>query len=122
MRMLTVLLGGVALMSSAASGAEQHRVVKLSTVCLLDGAQYRTQDYVLGAVAEACRRTKSDLVVAPYMPFLSFDAARAAADLAPFAALARAQGTYLSVALKEQADGKTYATSVLLDRQGKLTF
>ena len=96
MRMLTVLLGGVALMSSAASGAEQHRVVKLSTVCLLDGAQYRTQDYVLGAVAEACRRTKSDLVVAPYMPFLSFDAARAAADLAPFAALARAQGTYLA--------------------------
>jgi predicted amidohydrolase len=109
-------------MSSAAAGAEQHRAVRLSTVCLLDGAQYQTRDYALGVVADACRRAENDLVVVPYMPFLSFDATRAEADLAPFAALARAQGTYLSVALKEQADGKTYATSVLLDRQGKLAF
>lgn len=102
--------------------APQGRVVTLSTVCLLDGEQWRTREYVLDALAPACARPGSDLVVAPFMPFLTFREDHAAADLAPFADLARRHNTYLSLAMHETAAEQVYATSVLLDRAGDMAF
>jgi predicted amidohydrolase len=118
MRAFLCLLGGLAV--SETNAAPAHRVVSLSTVCLLERDDCRTQEYVLSVLAEACRRAKGDLVVAPYMPFLSFDEKTQDRDLRPFGALARKHKTYVAIALNERAGGKTYATSVLLDRQGQI--
>ena len=109
-------------MTMPSLAAPQGRVVTLSTVCLLDGGDYRSREYVLGALAPACARPDSDLVVAPFMPFLTFREGHAATDLAPFAELARTHETYLSLALHETAGEQVYATSVLLDREGNVAF
>ncbi len=101
--------------------AKTDRVVTLSSICLLDGEQYRTQDYVLAQIAAACRRGRPDLVVAPFTPFLSFRQSVAKRDLAPFAKLAKRSKTYLAVAMTEHGRGaKTYSTSILFDRAGEI--
>jgi len=100
----------------------EHRVVTLSAVCLPDGVEYRTCDYAVRAVEEACSRSGSDLVVAPHMPFIEFKEGRARQDLAPFAELAKSHRTYVSLAAIERAETKTYAASVLFDRSGQLAF
>jgi len=102
----------------AASAASARRVVTLSSVCLLDGKQYQTKEYVLAALEQAPKKT--DLVVLPHMPFLSFNAKAATRTLRPFADFARARKTYLAISLTEKADEKTYYTSVLFDRAGKI--
>ncbi|MFQ6097749.1 MAG: carbon-nitrogen hydrolase family protein [Armatimonadota bacterium] len=99
-----------------------HRVVTLSTLCFLDRDDCRSREYALKMLTEACERADNDLVVAPYMPFLSIREGAAAEDLAPFAALARRHKTYIALAVSESAGGKTYATSVLLDRRGRIPF
>jgi predicted amidohydrolase len=99
-----------------------NRTVRVASVCLLDDDRHRTREYVLDQLASACKSAKRDLVVAPYMPFLSFGERDEQEDLAPFAALAKRHKTYLAVALTEEAGGRECATSVLFDRQGKLAF
>ena len=100
---------------------EPNRVVTISTICLLDGKEHRNQDYVLSMIRTACERGRSDLVVVPFTPFLEFRQARASADLAAFAELAKKHRTYLAVALVEKARGdSTFYTSVLFDRTGKI--
>jgi len=118
---LPLLLGGL-MLSTSAPGPTRHRVVVLSTTCFLDRDACRTRDYALGLLAEAAKRGRSDLIVLPYLPFLSFRTDRAQDDLADFAALARKHRTYVALALNETAGGETYATSVLLDRQGRVAF
>jgi len=114
-----LIVGGL-LLSASLLAADGHRVVTLSSVCLLEGEEYRTYEYVLGMAEEACRRPGSDLVVLPYTPFFTFRQDAAQSDLGPFAALAAKYGTYLSVAMIEAAGEDVYATSVLLDREGKI--
>jgi len=97
-----------------------NRNVNLSTVCLLDGEEYQTREHALEALADACEGAKRDLVVLPHMPFLSFDGERPMAGLEPFAAMARRHGTYVALALREEAGGREHATAVILDREGKL--
>ena len=97
------------------------RVVSLSSVCLLDGQAHQHASYVLAMAEEAAKRSHGGLVVLPFTPFLEFRPSRAAADLAPFAALARTHKTHLAIALTEKARGdKQYYTSVLFDRSGKI--
>lgn len=122
MRPSAALLGGLIVLATAGANGDAHRTVTLTSVCLLDGKPYQTRDYALEMVSRACERGRPDLVVAPYMPFLTFRAERAQADLAPFADLARAHHAYLSLALLEQEGERLFATSVLLDRQGKVAF
>lgn len=105
---------------SMSASAPEGRLVSLAAVCLLDGSEYQTREYVLRALTRACDQGKPDLVVAPYMPFLSFRESAAEQDLAPFAHLARKKATYLALAAVEWAGEKLYATSVLLDREGRL--
>jgi predicted amidohydrolase len=93
-----------------------NRIANLASVCLLDSDQYRTRKYVVDALTTACEGTERDLVVLPYMPFLSSEAVKR------FASVARRHGTYVALALPEEDAGKTYATSVLLDREGKVVF
>jgi predicted amidohydrolase len=93
-----------------------HRIINLASVCLLDGEEHRTRGHVLEALAKACEGAKRDLVVLPYMPFLGSEA------IGRVAAVAKRHGTYVALALPEEEGGKTYATSVLLDRQGKVVF
>ena len=124
----TILLGALLpahLHADEKNTAEQNdlqRETKISTVCLLNGEKYENQDYALSMIAQACERPGNDLVVAPHMPFLSFRTDHAAQDLAPFAKLADEHNTYLAVSLMEKAGDKTYAASVLLNRQGEQVF
>lgn len=93
-----------------------NRIVNLASVCLLDGERYRRPDYVLAALHEACERGRLDLVVLPYMPFLGLQ------TVERFAAAALRYKTYVAAALPEQVGAKTYATSFLVDREGKIIF
>jgi len=102
----------------AASAAPARRIVTLSSVCLLDGRQYQTKQYVLQALQQVPRKT--DLVVLPHLPFLSVTERGAARSLKPFAEFAASRKTYLAVSLAERAGGKLYYVSFLLDRGGKL--
>lgn len=107
-------------MAASSCAADDGRQVVISSVCLLDGEQYHSREYVLEMTAQACGRPGSDLVVVPFTPFLTFRQERAEGDLAPFAELASAHKTYIALALMQMAEGKLYATSVLLDRQGQV--
>ncbi|MGQ9729843.1 MAG: carbon-nitrogen hydrolase family protein [Candidatus Zipacnadales bacterium] len=99
-----------------------NRVVNLAAVCLLDGEAYRTREYVLQALTQACESTQRDLVVLPYTPFLTFDKGKEGESLLPFAALARKYRSYIAVAMNEQVEEKTFATSVFFDREGRIAF
>ena len=92
------------------------RTVNFASVCLLDGEPYRNREYVLEALTKACEGAKRDLVVLPYVPFVSFEAVRR------FARIARKHGTYVALALPQEEGGKTCPTSVLLDREGRIAF
>ncbi len=99
----------------------KHRIVTLSSLCLLEGVEFANRDYVLGEAEKACARGKQDLVVLPFTPFLSFREGQEEADLAPFARLARRHRTYLAVALvEERAEGRQSHTAVLLGRDGRV--
>ena len=105
---------------AAEPSTHRRRVVNVSAVCLLDGAEYRTKEHVLKAAQDACRQGATDLVVLPFTPFLTFVADAADGDLDLFRKLARESGTYLCVALSERDGDRRYATSVLIDRQGRV--
>lgn len=97
------------------------RVVTLSALCLLDGAAHANRDYVLQETRQACVRGKPDLVVTPFLPFLSFQEGHEREELGPFAALAREHRTYLAVAMVERRkDGRRSHTAVLLARDGQV--
>ncbi len=120
MRWVAGILGGLVLTVHAGAASAPHRVVTWSAVCLLEGTQYQNREYVLDMARQACGRTRGDLVVLPFTPFITFREERAEADLAAFAALAREHRTYLALALTEMAGDTVHATSVLLDRAGKV--
>jgi len=120
--LLALVLVGWSAQATAAEDASSRREVTLSTVCLLDGPKYQNRDYVLEATEAACRRPGNDLVVVPYMPFLSYPSDSAADELKDFAELAKEYKTYLAIALTENADQQQYATSVLFDRSGEIVF
>ncbi|MBC8876176.1 MAG: carbon-nitrogen hydrolase family protein [Planctomycetes bacterium] len=102
-----------------AAEAKEHRVVTISTICLLDDDQHRTADYVLGEIHQAARRGRHDLIVVPLTPFLSFREGHVASDLSKFAGLARDHQMNLVIALNETAkDGRSFCTSVLFGRDG----
>lgn len=97
-----------------------RRVLRLSTRCLLEGEEFARRDYVLAETRQACAG-KPDLVVTPFLPFLSFTEGQEAVDLREFAALAQKHRTYLAVAMPEKRrDGRTSHTAVLLDRAGRV--
>ena len=95
-----------------------HRVITVSTVCLLNGEQFENQEYVLAQLAKC--PAKCDLVVLPHMPFLSFKTESAERDLEPFAAFARSHRAYLALSMTERDGDRTFHTAVLLDRQGRI--
>lgn len=100
---------------------KEHRIVTVSTICLLDDDSYRTEDYVVDMLQQAAKRARHDLIVAPLTPFLLFREGHEAQDLERFIALARTHQTYLAIALMETAqDGKSFCTSVLLGRNGEM--
>ncbi|MDH7571681.1 MAG: carbon-nitrogen hydrolase family protein, partial [Armatimonadota bacterium] len=106
---------------SEAGMAAPRRVVTLTSLCLLDGKEYASRDYVLRETRAACTRGKPDLVVTPFLPFLSFREGREGVELAPFAALAREHRTYLAVAMPEtRQHGSRSHTAVLFDRSGRV--
>lgn len=120
MHYLLAIVALMALLLAAGSGgAEDERAPTVSTLCLLDDPEHRTLEHLVEMIEEACARPQQDLVVAPYTPFVSFREGHEEDDLAVFAGLAREHGTYLALAMPEAAaDGRTFATSVLLDREG----
>jgi len=97
------------------------RIVTISTLCFLDDADCRTDQYALGQIENAARRQQHDLVVTPCMPFLSFRESHEKVDLARFASLAKSHATYLAIALTETgAADQTFLTAVLFDRSGQI--
>jgi predicted amidohydrolase len=122
--LLILMLSACVFLASSASGAAEgkdHRVITVSTLCLLDDKNCRTCDYLAGMIEQAGKRQRHDLIVAPLTPFLSFREGCEIEDLARFAGLARTHQTYLSIALMETArDGRLFCTSVLLGRQGQV--
>ncbi|OGV68770.1 MAG: hypothetical protein A3K19_24180 [Lentisphaerae bacterium RIFOXYB12_FULL_65_16] len=113
-------LGAGAGLALAAAGAEPaYRIINVSTLCLLNGSQYESREYVLGRLAEC--PAGADLVVLPHLPFLSFRADQADTDLQPFLAFARERRAYLALALTELGGGeKPYHTAVLIGRDGQV--
>jgi len=106
---------------SSATEAKQHRIVTISTICLLDDDQYRTADCVVDAIRQAAGRGQHDLIVCPLTQFLSFREGHEASDLGRFAELARGHRTHLVIALSETAqDGHSFCTSVLFGRDGQV--
>lgn len=95
-----------------------QRVLTVSSLCLLNGDAYENRAYVLGELARC--PPGADLVVLPHMPFLSFGAATAAADLGDFAEAARQRRCYLALAMAEKDGDRTYHTAVLFDRAGAI--
>lgn len=96
------------------------RVVTLSALCLLEGKAYATRDYVLRETRKACAAGKPDLVVTPFLSFLSFREGHETADLGAFAALAKEYHSHLLVAMREERrEGGTSHTAVLLGRDGR---
>ncbi|MBI3921232.1 MAG: hypothetical protein HY318_07435, partial [Armatimonadetes bacterium] len=69
--------------------APKHRIVTLSSLCLLEGKEYATKEYVLREMRKACSSRKHDLVVTPFLPFLSYREGHEGDDLAAFAELAK---------------------------------
>ena len=117
-----VFLACCSMMFWAEGTAERkdHRVITVSTLCLLDDKNCRTSDYLAGMIDQAARRQKHDLIVAPLTPFLAFRQGSEIQDLAPFINLAITHQTYLAVAMMETAqDGRIFCTSILLGRQGQ---
>lgn len=112
---LCINIMGVLLMSSCLAAG---RCPTVATLCLLDGERYQNRAYVLEALSQA--PPGADLVVLPHLPFLSFSRGHATRSLQPFAEFARQRQTYLALALTERDGERTYATAVLLDRQGKV--
>ena len=101
--------------------AQKQRIVTVSAICLLDDDACRTETYVADMINLAGRRGPHDLMVVPLTPFLSFREGSEKKDLGVFARLAREHRTYLAVAMSEQGrDGRTFHTSVLLDRDGQV--
>ncbi|MEN6304401.1 MAG: carbon-nitrogen hydrolase family protein [Armatimonadia bacterium] len=117
-RLFLLALIGVGIMASSAASAAPKRVVSLASVCLLDGKQYQTREYVASALKAI--PAKTDLVALPHMPFLTYRGRATARDLAPFVELARQRKTYVALSLTEEAAGQTYYTALLLDRTGKI--
>ncbi|MEA3400055.1 MAG: carbon-nitrogen hydrolase family protein [Armatimonadota bacterium] len=113
-----VLLGAG---NAHAAAQVKSRVLTISTLCLLDGEEYRNLDHLLGMIEEAAGRGSHDLIVAPFTPFVSFREGHEEQDLSVFAKLARQHQTWLALAMPEAGqDGSTYYTSVLLDRDGRV--
>jgi predicted amidohydrolase len=111
----------LARLRSWAAEEKEHRVVTISTLCLLDDELHQTSDHVLDMIKQAAQRGHHDLIVTPLTPFLSFREEYEEQDLARFADLARTHGTYLAIALMETAqDGRSFCTSVLLGRDGHI--
>lgn len=120
MRWQDVLWGGVLLAMTVQ--ADAGRIVTLSGLCVPDKEGCRNAQHALQQAAEACDGRRLDLLVLPYMPFLSFHEGAAREELAAFSSLAREHATYVCLALAEVSGERTYATSVLLDRTGELVF
>jgi predicted amidohydrolase len=97
---------------------QDERIVTIATLCLLNGKQYETVEYVLDALA-GCP-AGADLIVLPHMPFLSFDAAMAAAELKSFADFAAERRAYLALSMTERDGEDTYFTAVLLEPSGEI--
>lgn len=119
---MAVLLN-ICLMRSLASavGANESRVITVSTLCLLDNDTNRTGEYVEAMIQQAAQRQRHDLIVVPLTPFLSFREGGEGQDLEQFADLAKTYRTYLVIALTEEAqDGRSFCTSVLLGRDGQV--
>jgi len=74
--------------SRAWAGVEKkHRIVTISTLCLLDDEQHQNCDYVVDMVEQAAQRQRHDLIVAPLTPFLSFREGYEAQDFQPASSL-----------------------------------
>ncbi len=95
-----------------------QRILTIATICLLNGEQYESQEYVLEALAKC--PPGADLIVMPHMPFLSFGADSAAEDLKPFADFAADANACLALSMTEREGDETYFTAVLLDRSGQI--
>ncbi len=120
---LLLVVALLVLMLAVTAGAQQTdgRVLTISTLCLLDSEEAMTREALVAAIEDAASRGQHDLIVAPLTPFVSFREGAEATDLAAWADLARKHRTYLALAMPEAgADGKTYHTSVVLDREGNV--
>ncbi len=100
---------------------DDQRIVELATVCLLDVKRHQNRAYVLSVVSQAAGERASDLIVLPFMPFLSFAEGRETTDLADFAGIARERRTHLALAMKEMTSGKqTCHTALLIGPDGEV--
>lgn len=118
-----VVSGFVLMFCSNIMAAEEtdHRIVTISTICLLDDNSCRTLAYVSDMIDKAASRCQHDLIVTPLTPFLSFREGRETDDLTVFSELAQTYKIYLAVAVTEKAnDGREFCTSVLFGRDGKV--
>ena len=113
-------LDATSLCSWAIDG-KKHRVVTMSTLCLLDDDDHKNAEYVLGMVEEAAERQPQDLIVTPFMPFLSFQEGSEEESLKPFLDMAKKYQAYLAVGMTEVAkDQRRFHASILIDRHGKI--
>ncbi len=93
-------------------------IVTIASLCLLNGPNYENMDYVLTMLYHTTSST--DFICLPHMPFLSFEAEDPMRDLAPFAAFAQKNNSYLALSMTENEGSETYWTAILFDRNGKI--
>jgi predicted amidohydrolase len=126
---IAIIIAVSAMMMTMMTGCRRHapeaasagRIRRAVALCLLDGEEYRTREYVLRALSAVRTSEHQSLVVTPFLPFLSFTEGREAADLADFAAVAREKKTHLVLSLAEQdRNGRLRHTALLFDPSGKI--
>jgi predicted amidohydrolase len=93
----------------------------IAAICLPDTAAAATKKDVLDFLNRVEPSRRKTLIVAPFLPFLSFAEGREASDLGEFSALARKKRAVLVLALAEKAkNGKTYHSAILLGPDGSV--
>lgn len=90
----------------------------LTSLCFLEGVQFRNIEYVLDGIERAVSGKSKQIIVTPFMSFLQFREERQEEDLEDFVKLASKHEVILVVALREQSHGKIYHTSVVIDDRG----
>jgi len=95
------------------------RTVHLASVCLVDEPGRDRGLRALEALEAACEAQARDLVVLPYMPFISCHEDDGPAP-ERFRRLARKHETYLALAAQEHTPRGDYATAWLIDRKGEV--
>jgi len=100
---------------------DQSRMVKISTLCLLDGVEFQNKRHVLESLEKLEKSPYEHLAVLPFTPFLSIHEGKESEELKDFLKAAREKKIYLILGLIEQSkDGSKYYSSFIISKSGQV--